>query len=194
MAGGVFFFATASDEDLLLDYLDEPASARLFEWWGEPDEYVDRHMASRLSEIGIHAVDQGPLRWVRTNAKAARTDGRSSVFRRINWSNQPGRTLLDVDASPAPLWSRGLSNAVTLTPSALGHQATSLRAMPDEFRRWESRAVRWIRRTGSVVWNCSDPRNPRPAADVQLITVSTVYALPGAGAALRGGARGRSHL
>ena len=194
MAGGVHFFATASDEDVLLDFLDEPASVRLFQWWGEPDTYLARNARQGHGGIGIHAIHQGPLQWVRINDTTTHPDGRSSLLRRVNWSNDPRHALLDVDASPALLWSRGSTAGPTITPSALGHQAASLREMTDEFRRWESRVIRWVNRTGTVVWNCADPRNPQPTGDVQLLTVSTVYALPGAAAAIREGASGRSHL
>jgi hypothetical protein len=60
-----------------------------------------------------------------------------------------------------------------------------------EYERWVNRIMGWVRRRGTRVWG-RQRRNIRPDLDIALDVVSTIYALPGALAALEAGVPGRS--
>lgn len=142
MAGAVHFFATTVDEDLLLDHLLNGSETRLFSWWDQADlGDVYRQRARSLDRVGVWAPEIGDLHWMSSTNPTSSTASRSRLFDRINWSRNPHRKLLDVNQSSALLWERGSTELGTLTPSSIGHQADSLAAMPDEFRRWFSRVT-----------------------------------------------------
>ncbi len=179
MASGTSFFATAADEAMLLDYLGVPKEIQLFDWWGGPSAALTRPESMELQSIGILAPSMGDEHWLTPNDSGFKSDDLSGHMRQINWATNPGQPLLDVDTTPALFWTRGAITPPVLTPSRIGSQATALKHMGDEYRRWVNRVSAWIRRNGNAVWDCSDPRSPIARGDVHLNTVNTVYALRG---------------
>jgi hypothetical protein len=116
------------------------------------------------------------------------------VFNRLNWqrlSPSGKEGLIDSNISPVLLWRAGHSNDSVLRVSEIGSQADSMRAVSPEYERWANRIMGWVRRRGIRSGDCKDATSA-PIWTSLWPWVSTIYALPGALAALEAGARGRS--
>jgi hypothetical protein len=104
-----------------------------------------------------------------------------------------GEGIVDWNTTPALFWSRGKSTGTVLTPSDIGSQADSIASISDEYRRWVNRVMNWVRRTGIKVWGLS-PKDRASGFDVDLATVSTCFALPGAVTYFESGGLGRDRI
>ena len=119
---------------------------------------------------------------------------KAGVFNRLNWQRlSPGDEagLIDSNISPVLFWKPGHSDDSVLRVSEIGSQADSMSAVSPEYGRWVNRVMGRVRRRGTKVWGLQG-RSVRPDLDIALAVVSTIYALPGALAALEAGVPGRS--
>jgi hypothetical protein len=196
----VQFFATREDEERLLDYVGEPTAVKLFPWLpmrAEAPVFLNRHDRASTSHVGVLDPRLGRIELAYPGDPAF-TDGssRARVFNTTNWNNwQPtaGAGIVDWNTTPALFWSRGEATATVLTPSDIGSQADSIARISDEYRRWVNRVMNWVRRTGTKVWGPS-PEDRVAGFDVDLHTVSTCFALPGAVAYFESGGLGRESV
>ena len=119
---------------------------------------------------------------------------RSVVFNRVNWERR--------HRAPARGWwtgterrrcsARGGHTDGVLGVAGLGSQAESPISISADYHRWVNRSMAWVRRRGVKVWGL-EPTDRAGDVDVTLPILNSVFALPGAMAALRAGDRGRHY-
>jgi hypothetical protein len=119
---------------------------------------------------------------------------KAAVFNQLNWQRLSPRDeegLIDSNIAPVLFWKPGHSGDRALRVSEIGSQADSMSAVSAEYEQWVNRVMGWVRRRGTKVWG-RHRRDVRPDLDIDLGFVSsTIYALPGALAALEAGVPGR---
>jgi len=196
MVAAVHYFATARDQESLLDYLGEPESVTLRPWpvLAPSRAPISRRQALASAQVTVVPAAFGPPSLIRPGDAAMNEPGKAGVFNRLNWQRlSPGgeEGLIDSNASPVLFWRPGLSDDSVLRVSEIGSQADSMSAVSPEYERWVNRVMGWVRRRGTKVWGLQR-RDVRPDMDIALAFVSTTYALPGALAALEVGTPGRS--
>lgn len=196
MVAAVHYFATAQDQESLLDYLGEPESVTLRPWpaFDPSQAALSRRQALASVHVTVVPAAFGPPSLIRPGDAAMNEPSRAGVFNRLNWqrlSPSDKEGLIDSNISPVLLWRAGHSDDSVLRVSEIGSQADSMSAVSPEYERWANRIMGWVRRQGTKVWG-RQRRNVRPDLDIALAVVSTIYALPDALAALEAGARGRS--
>ncbi len=114
------------------------------------------------------------------------------MFNRLNWGRlhpKPDEALVDSNASPVLLWIPATQSEGVLASGNIGSQADSMGAVSADYERWANRVMNWVRRRGTQVWGL-EGHDVRPDLDLRRPDVTTVFALPGARAALEGGATG----
>ncbi len=196
MVAAVHYFATARDQESLLDYLGEPESVTLCPWpvLGPSRAALTRRQALASVHVAMMSAAFGPPSLIRPGDAAMNESSKAGVFNRLNWQQlSPGDEagLIDSNISPVLFWRLGHSDDSVLRVSEIGSQADSMSAVSPEYERWVNRIMGWVRRRGTRVWG-RQRRNIRPDLDIALDVVSTIYALPGALAALEAGVPGRS--
>lgn len=194
VVAAVHYFGTEADQFALLDYLDEPDSASLHPWpvLTNPAVSLSRKQALVQGQVTIASTSLGPPVLVRPGGRAMEVRGRSGLFNQMNWERMrpvPGERLIDSNASPILFWTPGASTPNSIKESSIGSQADSMAAISKDYARWVSRTMNWVRRNGTKVWG-TETTKIRPDLDIQLSTISTVYALPAALAAMEAGACG----
>ncbi|QGN57493.1 hypothetical protein [Nostocoides sp. HKS02] len=192
MVAAVHYFATESDQWALRDYLGEPTEVTLQPWpvVTSPPLRLARTRAITLGTVMLVHRKLGDPVLIDPDSEAMATSTKSGLFNRLNWERlRPASTerLVDSNASPVLFWRPGLSTAEEIQSSEIGSQADSIAAISQEYERWANRAMSWVRRRGTKVWGL-EKTSIRPDLDIRLSTVSTVYALPDALAALKSGA------
>jgi len=195
VVAAVHFFATDSDESLLLDYLGEPEEVRIQRWpLTRPDEPVlRRSQLGESKQVMVVHRGLGQPRLIRPGDDAMRSPDRAGVFNRLNWQRlRPNDDdwLVDSNASPALLWQRGGADGHVVRLSEIGSQADAMAAISADYTRWVNRVMGWIRRRGTRVWGLERDA-VRPDIDVNLPIVNNVYAMPGALAMLESGGTAR---
>jgi hypothetical protein len=196
VVAAVHYFATARDQESLLDYLGEPESVTLRPWPVLDPSRATLGRRQALASVHVTAVSAafGPPSLIRPGDAAMDEPGKAGVFNRLNWqrlSPSGGEDLIDSNISPVLFWRPGHSNDSVLRVSEIGSQADSMSAVSPEYERWVHRIMGWVRRRGTKVWGLQR-RNVRPDLDIAMDVVSTIYALPDALAALEAGVPGRS--
>ncbi len=205
MVAAVFYFATTQDHGELLDYLGEPGNATLHPWpiVRTPLDVLSRTEAVSAQQVMISRREFGPPVSMSAVDVAQPGPARHTVFNRLNWKRlrpNPDEGLANSNTSPVLFWEPGAGSPVCLAVSKIGSQADSMAAISAEYARWANRTMAWVRRKGTKVWGNStqnwglENARIRPDLDVQLDFVNSVYALPGALAALEQGSVGRSFL
>lgn len=200
MVAGVHFFATASDEETLLDYLGEPNDVRLFPWAPmalDSPTFVSRDQRRGNAKLGVLNPALGAVELIRPPHRGFDTNIKAGIFNRINWSRaQPGEThgIVDWNRTPGLFWERGASSENVLTLSSLGSQADSMAAISEDYRKWVNRSMSWIRRVGVKAWDWPSDGGGTSPFDVSLPIANTVWALPGAVALFEAGGSGRIRL
>jgi hypothetical protein len=196
VVAAVHYFATARDQESLLDYLGEPESVTLRPWpvLDPSRATLGRRQALASVHVTVVSAAFGPPSLIRPGDAAMDEPGKAGVFNRLNWqrlspSDEEG--LIDSNISPVLFWRPGHSNDSVLRVSEIGSQADSLSAVSPEYERWVNRIMGWVRRRGTKVWGLQR-RNVRPDLDIAMDVVSTIYALPDALAALEAGVPARS--
>lgn len=196
MVAAVHYFATARDQESLLDYLGEPESVTLRPWpvLDPSRATLSRRQALASVHVTVVSAAFGPPSLLRPDDAAMDESGKAGVFNRLNWQRlSPGdeEGLIDSNISPVLFWRPGHSNDSVVRVSEIGSQADSMSAVSPEYERWVNRIMGWVRRRGTKVWGLQR-RNVRPDLDIAMAFVSTIYALPDALAALEAGVPGRS--
>jgi hypothetical protein len=196
VVAAVHYFATARDQESLLDYLGEPESVTLRPWpvLDPSRATLGRRQALASVHVTVVSAAFGPPSLIRPGDAAMDEPRKAGVFNRLNWqrlspSDEEG--LIDSNISPVLFWRPGHSNDSVLRVSEIGSQADSLSAVSPEYERWVNRIMGWVRRRGTKVWGLQR-RNVRPDLDIAMDVVSTIYALPDALAALEAGVPARS--
>lgn len=196
MVAAVHYFATARDQESLLDYLGEPESVTLYLWpvVGPSRATLSRRQALASVHVTMVSAAFGPPSLIRPGDAAMNESSRAGVFNRLNWqqlspSDEAG--LIDSNISPVLFWRPGHSDDSDLRVSEIGSQADSMSAVSLEYERWVNRIMGWVRRRGTKVWGWQR-RNVCPDLHIALDVVSTIYALPDALVALEAGVPGRS--
>jgi len=198
VVAGVGFFAHPADEACLLDHLGRTADLRFFPVGPtrlKDPEWLDPQSLGGTRKIGILNTDLGDLAVVRPGDRAFEGRFKSASFLDINWDllkPESGYGLVNWNRTPALFWDRGLSQENVVTVSGIGSQAESMDRVSDDYQRWVNRAMGWVRRRGVKVWGLD--RTAPSGYDVDLGSVSAVYALPAAAKSLRSGMKGRSRL
>ncbi len=195
MVAAVHYFATAQDQESLLDYLGEPESVTLLPWpvLDSSQATLSRHQALAGSRVTVTSTALGPPSLIRPGDAAMNEPSKAGVFNRLNWrrlSPSHGAGLIDSNLSPVLFWELGQSDDSALRVSQIGSQADSMSAVSPEYERWVNRTMGWVRRRGIKVWGLQR-RDVRPDLDVALPFVNVTYALPDALAALEAGVPGR---
>ncbi len=193
MVSNADFFATPDDEEALLDYLGEPGMVTLHTW---PISPLHLPPLTR-QELGAHVMvvnkALGRPQLIRADASAMQGGTRAALFNRMNWRGlRPGAAdgLVDSNASPVLLWQRGNYLEPVIHQSQIGSQADSPTTVSQDYARWANRVMSWVRRRGTRVWGL-EGASLRPDLDIDVNHVSSIYALPGAAAALEAGWIGR---
>jgi hypothetical protein len=196
VVAAIHYFATARDQESLLDYLGEPESVTLSPWpvLDPPRATLSRCQALASVHVTVVSTTFGPPSLIRPGDAAMNESTKAGVFNRLNWqqlSPNDEAGLIDSNISPVLFWRPGHSDGSALRVSKIGSQADSMSAVSQEYERWVNRTMDWVRRRGTKVWGLQR-RNARPDLDIALAVVSTIYALPDALAALEAGVPGRS--
>lgn len=195
MVSAIQYFATDADHELLLDHLGEPDAVSLHPWPVVATPIVTLSRTGAMASDAVMIVNRGlgaPV-VIRADNDAMAGPTRSALFNRLNWERlAPTATegIVDSNTSPVLFWEPATRAADTLTAGSIGSQADSMRAVSTDFERWVSRTTAWVRRNGTRVWGLSAAHR-RADLDVQLATVSAVYALPDALRLLEAGGSGR---
>lgn len=197
MVAAVHYFATARDQESLLDYLGEPESVTMRPWpvLDPSRATLSRRQALASAHVTVVSTAFGPPSLIRPGDAAMNESSKAGVFNRLNWqqlspSDEAG--LIDSNISPVLFWKPGHNDDSVLRVSEIGSQADSMSAISPEYERWVSRVMGRVRRRGTKVWGLQR-RSVRPDLDIALAVVSTIYALPDALAALEAGVPGRSY-
>lgn len=196
MVAAIHYFATARDQESLLNYLGEPESVTLSPWPVLDPSRATLSRCQALASVHVTVVSTafGPPSLIRPGDAAMNEPTKAGVFNRLNWRQlSPGDEagLIDSNISPVLFWRPGRSDVSALRVNEIGSQADSMSAVSQEYERWVNRTMGWVRRRGTKVWGLQR-RNVRPDLDIALAVVSTIYALPCALAALEAGVPGRS--
>jgi hypothetical protein len=196
VVAAVHYFATARDEESLLDYLGEPESVTLRPWpiLDPSQATLTRRQALASVQATVVSTAFGPPSLIRPGDAAMNESSKAGAFNRLNWqrlSPDCKEGLIDSDISPVLFWRPGHSDDSVLRVSEIGSQADSMSAISPEYERWVNRIMGWVRRRGTKIWGLQR-RDIRPDLDIALAFVSTIYALPDALAALEAGVPGRS--
>lgn len=195
MVAAVHYFATLSDQTDLLDYLGEPVDVSLHPWpvVASPPVILSRAQALKAGHVMIVRPALGRETLTGPGSAAMEASTKAGVFNRINWDRlrpKKGSALVDSNRSPVLFWTPAESKPSTLHTSSIGSQADSMAAISSEYERWVNRVMAWVRGNGTKVWGLERERI-RPAFNIELPHVSTVYAMPNALAALERGIPGR---
>lgn len=196
MVAAVHYFATALDQESLLDYLGEPDSVALRPWpvLDLSRSALIRRRALDSAHVAVVSTALGPPSLIRPGDAAMKEPSKAGVFNRLNWqrlSAGGAEGLIDSNASPVLLWKPGHSDDSVLRVGEIGSQADSMSAVSPQYERWVNRVMGWVRRRGTKVWGLQR-HDVRPDLDIRLPFVSTTYALPGALEALEAGVPGRT--
>ena len=130
MVAAVHYFATELDQQALLDFIGEPASATLHPWpvVQEPVVVLGRAAALQAAQVMIVRDDLGPVEVIRPGDDAMEERSKAGVFNRLNWdllrpTSREG--LVDSNRSPVLLWTPGTAGPSEVTVSTVGSQAGS---------------------------------------------------------------------
>ena len=205
MVAAVHFFATERDEGALFEYLRRDADVYLFPWQAMPiDEptFVDPGTLPKLTRtatyFGILNVRLGPVRFLNEKPKRlSRGGAQSFVFNVMAWeAMQPpaGEGIVDWEATPALFWQRCTRDGEScLGNGNIGSQAEAMHGISEEYQRWVTRVMAWVRRTGEKV---TDKGTLTPEArDLNIRTncsLNARFALPDAMDFFRAGGAGKT--
>jgi hypothetical protein len=194
VVAAVHFYGTRADQVELLDYLGEPTDASLHPWplVQSPLLVFSRDEAMASPHVMVASRRFGEPAIIREGDAATTGGTRAALFNRMNLDRfRPRATegIVDSNASPVLLWKPAGSNAEGLQAGDIGSQADSMSAISKDYELWATRVMNWVRRKGTKVWGL-EQHDVRADLDIRRTTVSTVYALPGALAALEGGTPG----
>ncbi len=146
------------------------------------------------SRVAVMSAALGSPSFIRPGDAAMSAPGKTGLLNQLNWrllSPAAEEGLMDSNASPVLLWKPGHSDDSMLRISEIGSQADSMSAVSPEYGRWVNRTMGWVRRRGTKVWG-RQRHDVRPDLDIDLGLIgNTIYALPGALAALEAGVPGR---
>ena len=191
VVAAVHFLATSDDHVMMLDYLREPEAVTLHPWpvVTIPAETWTRERAFAARQVMIVHRDLGPASVIRQGDPAMSEGTKAGVFNRLNWerlgpNGEDG--LVDSNTSPVIFWEPGQMADGALHGSLLGSQADSMSTISAEYERWVNRTMAWIKRRGTKVWGL-ERGEIRPDLDIGFPHVTSVYALPGALAAMEEG-------
>jgi hypothetical protein len=194
VVAAVHFYATATDQRHLLEYLGEPDEVTLRPWpvLASPPVVLSREVALTTGQVMVVSRALGEPVLLRVGDQAMAEPSRAGVFNRLNWDRlkpKPNEGLLDSNASPVLLWTPAVGGADGLGSGTIGSQADSMSAVSKDYERWVNRVMNWVRRRGTRVWGLTD-QDKRPDLDLRRTDVTTVYALPDALTVLERGAPG----
>ena len=194
VVAAVHFYATATDQEHLLDYLGEPDEVTLWLWpvVASPSIVLSRAGALSSGQVMVVSRALGPPVVFREGDAAMAGPSKAGVFNRLNWERlkpKPTEGLVDSNASPVMLWTPATQGPDGLGSGTIGSQADSMSAVSKDFERWVNRTMNWVRRQGTRVWGL-DAQAQRSDLDLRRTDVTTVYALPDALRALEGGSPG----
>lgn len=194
MVAAVHFYATAIDQEHLLDYLGEPAEATLRPWpvVASPPTVLSREVALTHGQVMVVSRAQGEPIVLRAGDPAMAEPSRAGVFNRLNWERfkpKPSEGLVDSNASPVLLWTPATQSTNGLASGTIGSQADSMTAVSKHYERWVNRVMNWVRSRGTRVWGL-EALNTRTDLDLRRADVTTVYALPHALSLLEDGTPG----
>lgn len=195
MVAAVHFYATAADQQSLLDYLGEPADVTLSSWplVTSPPTRLSQLKALTQQQVAVLNPSLGELMMLRESNAAMRGGTRAALFNRLNWERlrpKAGHRLIDSNTSPVLLWTPATELRGDLTAGTISSQADSMRGVSADYERWVNRVLGWVRRRGTKVWGL-ETTAIRPDLAVERSDVTTVFALPEALALLQDGATGR---
>jgi len=196
MVASVHFFATADDEDLLLSHLEKDGELSFVPFGPVANSRPivrDRRAIGGMRKLGVLHARYGPPQLIRPRDAAFDVNRKSGVFNRINWGAwKPGpeESIVDWNTTPALFWQRGVLANGVLTPSDIGSQADSMRAVSVEYERWVNRVMAWVRRRGVKGWDRGRV-GPGLEFDIELPFLNAVYLLPGALRHFESGGAGR---
>jgi hypothetical protein len=197
VVGAIHLVATWADEELLLDHLGEPGLTQLRDW---PEIDLDAEPLSRPDRAGrtrLALLD--PAVWPPPLVAVPGTVPDVDTLPPIGFLARHRRTAppppapgsrsgwLDPEHAAFLLWERR-EQADGLVVAALGSQAERLETVGTAHARRVQRVQSWVRRRGERVWGL-EQHALRPDLHLHLDHVSSVWALPGALAALEAGAR-----
>ncbi len=200
MVAGAHVLAGPQDEAALLAWIGRRYAVDLYPWAPLPADPAPVHWADTRpgDTLAVHAPQLGPLRLVRPGRDGFDTSTRAGAWAHVTWqrlSPAPGLGLIDPEASPVLLWSRGEAGENVMCGGEIGSQAEAMDTVGPGYVAWATSVMGRVRRTGTPVWGLAKAA-VRPDLDVHFPHVSTVYALPEALARLESGgwrARQRPH-
>jgi hypothetical protein len=203
MVAAVHFFATERDEDRLFEYLRRDADVYLFPWQAMPVDaptFIDPATLPTLSPsvmyFGILNARLGPVRFLNKKPNRLGKGGaKSFVFNVMAWEAMrppAGEGIVDWEA--ALFWQRCTRDSDScLGNGNIGSQAEAMHGISEEYQRWASRVMSWVRRSGEKV---IDRAELMPAARGFNIrtngSLNARFALPDAMSFLRAGGAGKT--
>ena len=195
MVAAVHYYATTDDHHDLLDFLGEPGAVSLHPWpvVATPAVVLTRHQALSAKQVMVVNAQLGQPSVIREGHPALTEPTKAGLFNRINWERlRPtgSQGLVDSNASPVLFWQPAKASDTALHAGEIGSQADAMRSISIDYERWVNRVMGWVRRRGTKVWG-EERKDVRPDLDIELLHVSTVYALPGALSVLSRGVPGR---
>jgi hypothetical protein len=194
VVAAVHFYATATDQAQLLDYLGEGTAITLRPWpvVGSLPISLSRDEALTCDQVMVVSASLGPPVVLRDGDVGTGGSSRARAFNWVNWERlrpHSDEGLVDSNRSPVLLWSPATRTSESLSSGHIGTQADSMKAVSADYERWVYRVMSWVRRRGTVVWGWK-PEHQRSDLDLRRTDVTTVYALPEALALLQRGSPG----
>ena len=178
VVAAVHFYATAADQEHLLDYLGEPDEVTLRPWpvVASPPTALSREKALSSGQVMVVSRVLGPPVVFRAGDAAMAGPSKAGVFNRLNWERlkpKPTEGLVDSNGSPVLLWTPATQSPDGLSSGTIGSQADAMSAVSKDYERWVNRTMNWVRRKGTRVWGW-DPQAQRSDLDLRRTDVTQV--------------------
>jgi hypothetical protein len=162
VVAAVHFYATATDQEYLLDHLGEPDEVTLRPWpvVASPPIVLSREVALSGGQVMVVSRALGPPAVIREGDPAMAGPSKAGVFNRLNWERlkpKPTEGVVDSNASAVLLWTPATQDSDGLGSGAIGSQADSMSAVSKDYERWVNRTMSWVagRAHGSGGWSPS---------------------------------------
>ncbi len=199
MVAAVHFFATESDDRLLLEHLAATADVRVFPWCAMPLDapllLTPAELAEGLPEwryVGILNGGLGTVEFITDRPRALRPGEPGwRALDTLRWDElqpRPNEGIVDRHRTAALFWERSSRTSDGRIHSGnIGSQAESMAKVSHDYRRWVQRVMAWVRRTGTLVLREGRPPEGGEELDVRATFLNSIFALPGAMEFLRDG-------
>lgn len=202
MVAAVHFFATPTDEKMLLDFVLASETVRLFPWRSmdvanpilldapklpAQSEFQQRYGIVDYSLGTICFIQERPTKFEPHRAG-------TFVINTTNWDNaspSKGQGIVDWNRTAALFWDRGMvTSDGALVVGNIGSQADAMDDISGAYRKWVNRVMNWVRRKGVKVAQNGQLTPEAAGLNVHINFMNSMFALPDALALFRAGGSG----